>query len=62
MDRYYYGNNNVIFKFTVKENGLLDSIGTGSDIAIRPVISLTAITQISSGNGTISNPYKIKID
>lgn len=62
MDRYYYGNNNVIFKFTVRENGILDSIGTGSDIAIRPVISLTAITQISSGNGTISNPYNIKID
>ena len=43
----------------VHTSGYIGNDGVGSTYAVRAVLNLTANTQISSGNGTSSNPYKI---
>ncbi len=43
--------------FYVNSNGILDNWNISAQYGIRPVINLKADTQISSGKGTLENPY-----
>ncbi len=54
-DFSYYG-----YAFSVDSDGLLSNyIVNGSDVGVRPAVTLATGAQIASGDGTISNPYKI---
>ena len=49
------GSNGVLEEYDVTGNGTLEF----SDVSVRPSITLISSVQISSGNGTKSNPYVI---
>ena len=58
---YFYSGNNGVRSFYVNGNGSVDSNGVNDDdhVALRPTVTLLSSTQITGGNGTISNPYEI---
>ena len=62
---YYFtmspSKNNVMAKiFGLGPNGVLyDWISVGSGLGIRPVINLNSNVSITSGDGTMENPYKL---
>ncbi len=47
------------YVFSVSSSGWLTGNGVNLTYGVRPVISLKADTQFSSGNGTSSNPYTV---
>ena len=50
---------NRVYSFTVGSNGGLSDGGVTSGNALRPAVSLKSSTQITGGNGTVSNPYTV---
>ena len=52
--------NKRVYSFSVNYDGNVDAgYNVNSDVALRPAVSLLSSTQITGGNGTVSNPYTI---
>ena len=50
---------NYVFSFRVSDGGIVSSETVEYNSALRPAVTLLSSTQITGGNGTISNPYEI---
>ena len=57
----FINKNNEAFISYVNKDGKLDSSKPTNELGIRPVISLKSSVTVVSGNGSIDNPYIIKI-
>ena len=58
----FYLSSNGVLPDNVSINGTWVSTNVDNDEdALRPVVTLLSTTKISGGNGTISNPYTVKL-
>ncbi len=57
--RYFRGDLNSVYSFRVGNGGDVYDIGVYVSNALRPSVTLLSSTQITGGNGTVSNPYTI---
>ena len=59
LSRSYFSGNSGVYAFRVGSDGRLDGNGVFTDSGVRPAVTLATGAQIASGDGTVSNPYKI---
>lgn len=58
----FVNKNNEAFISYVSKDGKLDSSKSTNELGIRPIISLKSSVTVTTGNGSIDNPYIIKVN
>lgn len=56
---HFISGNLYVYSFSVNLNGGLSNGNVNHNNALRPAVTLLSNTQITGGNGTISNPYTV---
>lgn len=56
----YYNSSSGVRSFLIRDDGGVDYFIVRNNYALRPSITLLSTTQITEGNGSISNPYTVK--